>query len=284
MNLALQQSTDDGVVQRRRARPTASRCGRCGRCGGARASCFGHPALKKQAYRLFRRMPVQRGPDGLRVAHGPAVLRQPALHLRGGGRDRAGQAGASSRSGRTPSGRRRASRPAPGSVMRESWRYYYAMARAQFWVDNQGFPRHFTRRPGDDVHPDLARHAAQADGLRRAGAGAGQRRDAARAQGDDAALERAAGAERVLRRDVREVLRLRGKARPPGAAAQRPSRARRRRGVGAREEARAEPADRPAAGALRADLPRPGPPAGARVRRAVRPRRHGARARWRRRS
>lgn len=33
-------------------------------------------------------------------------------------------------------------------VRRESWRYYYELARAEFWVDNQGFPRQFTKRPG----------------------------------------------------------------------------------------------------------------------------------------
>ena len=37
------------------------------------------------------------------------------------------------------------------------------LARAQYWVNNQSFPRLFTRRREDDVHPDLARHAAQAD-------------------------------------------------------------------------------------------------------------------------
>jgi CDP-glycerol glycerophosphotransferase len=32
-------------------------------------------------------------------------------------------------------------------VMRNSWRYYYLLARAQYWVDNQGFPRVYTKRP-----------------------------------------------------------------------------------------------------------------------------------------
>jgi CDP-glycerol glycerophosphotransferase len=32
-------------------------------------------------------------------------------------------------------------------VRRNSWRYYHALARAQFWVDNQGFPRQFVKRP-----------------------------------------------------------------------------------------------------------------------------------------
>jgi CDP-glycerol glycerophosphotransferase len=34
-----------------------------------------------------------------------------------------------------------------GLVRRNSWRYYYALARAEVWVDNQGFPRQFTKRP-----------------------------------------------------------------------------------------------------------------------------------------
>jgi CDP-glycerol glycerophosphotransferase len=33
-------------------------------------------------------------------------------------------------------------------VRRESWRYYYELARAEYWVDNQGFPRQFTKRLG----------------------------------------------------------------------------------------------------------------------------------------
>ena len=33
-------------------------------------------------------------------------------------------------------------------VRRESWRYYYELARAEFWVDNQGFPRQFRKRAG----------------------------------------------------------------------------------------------------------------------------------------
>lgn len=33
-------------------------------------------------------------------------------------------------------------------VRREGWRYYYELARAEYWVDNQGFPRQFTKRPG----------------------------------------------------------------------------------------------------------------------------------------
>jgi CDP-glycerol glycerophosphotransferase len=32
-------------------------------------------------------------------------------------------------------------------VRRGSWKYYLELARAEFWVDNQGFPRQFTKRP-----------------------------------------------------------------------------------------------------------------------------------------
>lgn len=33
-------------------------------------------------------------------------------------------------------------------VRRESWRYYYLLARAEYWVDNQGFPRQFIKPAG----------------------------------------------------------------------------------------------------------------------------------------
>lgn len=33
-------------------------------------------------------------------------------------------------------------------VRRGSWRYHLALARAEFWVDNQGFPAHITKPPG----------------------------------------------------------------------------------------------------------------------------------------
>ncbi|HEX7187107.1 MAG TPA: CDP-glycerol glycerophosphotransferase family protein, partial [Actinomycetes bacterium] len=36
--------------------------------------------------------------------------------------------------------------PDARTVRRGSWRYYYLMARAQYWIDNQGFPRVFSRR------------------------------------------------------------------------------------------------------------------------------------------
>ena len=32
-------------------------------------------------------------------------------------------------------------------IRRGSWRYYYELARAEYWVDNQGFPRQFSKRP-----------------------------------------------------------------------------------------------------------------------------------------
>ena len=141
-----------------------------------------------------------------------------------------------------------------------------------------GLPARVQPPPGDDLHPDLARDAAQADGLRLAGAGTGQRVGPAPAQGDDAALERAARAERVLRRDVREVLRVRRRAGAARPAAQRPAGPRGGRRLGRGEEARAGPAHRPAAGALLPDLPGPGPPARDSVRAAAGPRADAPRA------
>jgi CDP-glycerol glycerophosphotransferase len=107
---------------------------------------FGHPALKKQAYRLFRRMPVQPGLTvfeshmGLQYSDSPRYIYEAAVET---GLDKLGIKPVWSHAKRTPDGFPSGAR----LVMRESWRYYYAMARAQFWVDNQGFPRHFTRRP-----------------------------------------------------------------------------------------------------------------------------------------
>lgn len=108
-------------------------------------NAFGHPALKQQAFRLFRRLPVKAGlvvfesHMGKQYSDSPRYIYQAALDA---GLDRLGLTPVWSHTRKTPEGFPTDVR----LVMRDSWRYYYALARAEFWVDNQGFPRHFTRR------------------------------------------------------------------------------------------------------------------------------------------
>lgn len=107
---------------------------------------FGHPSLKKKAYKLFRRLPVQRGRVvfeshmGKQYSDSPRYIYEAAVAA---GLDRLGLKPVWSHEKRVPEG-------FPSDVrlvLREGWRYYWYLARAEFWVDNQGFPRHFTRRP-----------------------------------------------------------------------------------------------------------------------------------------
>ena len=62
-----------------------------------------------------------------------------------------------------------------------------ALARAEYWVDNQGLPAELAKRPADHLHPDLARLGVQADGLRRAG---GQAQARGRAGGRSGLVDR----------------------------------------------------------------------------------------------
>ena len=233
-------------------------------------------ALKALAYKVFRRLPVKKGLVvfeshlGKQYSDSPRYIYEAAVAA---GLDRLGldpvwsyapahrrvphrrTAGASGELALPP-------RPGQGRVLGRQ----------------PGLPARVQPPPGDDLHPDLARDAAQADGLRLPGAGTGQRVGPAPAQGDDAALERAARAERVLRRDVREVLRVRRRAGAARPAAQRPAGPRGGRRLGRGEEARAGPAHRPAPRALLPDLPGPGPPARDSLRAAAGPRADAPRA------
>jgi CDP-glycerol glycerophosphotransferase len=103
-----------------------------------------NPALKKKAYRLFQRLPVKRGVAvfeshmGRHYSDSPKYIFEAA---REAGLDRLGL--------RPVWSYRQSPRGFPADatlVRRESWRYYYALARAEYWIDNQGFPRQFTRR------------------------------------------------------------------------------------------------------------------------------------------
>lgn len=106
---------------------------------------LGHPVLKQRAYPLFQRLPVERGLAvfeshmGRQYSDSPRYIYEAAV---AGGLDRLGLRPVWSHA-------RRDARGFPEDlpkVWRGSWRYYWYLARAEFWVDNQGFPRNFTRR------------------------------------------------------------------------------------------------------------------------------------------
>jgi CDP-glycerol glycerophosphotransferase len=113
-----------------------------------RAARFGYRLLKGEidaarAYPFFKRLPIRKGTVvfeshlGLQYSDSPKyiyeALRQERPDLQ------VTWAYADSPAG-FPSGARLARR---GSLA-----YYHALARAEFWVDNQGFPRTVTKRPG----------------------------------------------------------------------------------------------------------------------------------------
>ncbi len=145
MNLAFKQALDHGPDR------IAGRANRFSR-RGVRAvqsryhKAFFSRALKKRAYRLFQKLPVRPGlvvfesHMGKQYSDSPRYIHQAAVDA---GLDRLGLTPVWSHAGPTHGG----FPPGVRLARRESWRYYYALARAQFWVDNQGFPRHFTRRP-----------------------------------------------------------------------------------------------------------------------------------------
>jgi len=144
MNLAFQQASDDGPDR------VAGRANRFAlralwSAQWRSRNVFGSPALKKQAYRLFRKLPVRPGlvvfesHMGKQYSDSPRYIHQAAVDA---GLDGLGLTPVWSHARRTPEG----FPPGVRLVMREGWRYYYTLARAQFWVDNQGLPRHFTRR------------------------------------------------------------------------------------------------------------------------------------------
>ena len=196
---------------------------------------------------------------------------------------RAGPARVWTRSGPTP-GAPTASRPTCRLVRRESWRYHLDLARAEFWVDNQGFPRVFARRPGDDLRPDLARDAAQADGLRLARRWSGPAPSVRRQH--KAMMRRWSALLVPSEYFVETFVKSYGYDGAAGAA--RACRATTcwsaawtTTGSTAKKRELGLP-DRPAPGALLPDLPRPGPPARDAVRAAAGPRADAPRARRRR--
>jgi CDP-glycerol glycerophosphotransferase len=104
-----------------------------------------HPALLRRAYTAFRRLPVVPGLTvfeshmGLQYSDNPRYVYEAARRV---GFDRLGLTPVWS----TATDGQGFPEEAP-TVRRMSLRYAYLLARAQYWVDNQGFPRVFDKRP-----------------------------------------------------------------------------------------------------------------------------------------
>ncbi len=144
LNLAFEQAPDSGPGR------LAGRVDRA----AARASSavqwrwrktLGSPVLRGQAYRLIRRLPVRRGLAvfeshmGRQFSDSPRYIYEAAV---ASGLDRLGLTPVWSHARPTPKGFPAGVR----TVQRDTWRYLYLLARAEFWVDNQGLPRQYSRR------------------------------------------------------------------------------------------------------------------------------------------
>jgi CDP-glycerol glycerophosphotransferase len=144
MNLSLEQAEDHGAARLTRAlNRFLLRVGWSLQWRSRKALTA--PALQRLGYRLFKRLPVRRGLAvfeshmGTQYSDSPRAIYEAAMAA---GLDRLGLRPVWSHARRVPEGF-----PAGATVRRESWRYCYLLARAQFWVDNQGLPRMFTKRP-----------------------------------------------------------------------------------------------------------------------------------------
>jgi CDP-glycerol glycerophosphotransferase len=141
-NLAFEQVPDSTAVMR----AVGSVHGSAARRAGAlrhRSAKLGHTSpMKRRAYRLLSRLP--------RVPRLAVFQSQLGQHYTGSPkyvyeavRDRGAVDAVWVYAGSTQGFPKDAR-----LVRRGSWRYYWALARAQYWVDDQGFPRQFTKPPG----------------------------------------------------------------------------------------------------------------------------------------
>ena len=144
MNLSLQQAEDTAVTAvAAQAHRLSTRARWSVRWRSSKA-VGNNPALKALAYKVFRRLPVKRGlvvfesHMGKQYSDSPRYIYEAAV------------AAGLERLGLDPVwsfARSKAGFPTDVRlVRRDSWRYHLDLARAEFWVDNQGFPRTFTRR------------------------------------------------------------------------------------------------------------------------------------------
>jgi CDP-glycerol glycerophosphotransferase len=144
-NLAFEQAPDQGIGEvsgrlhalQQRAKNSLK---------GRSAIAIANPEAKRKAYKLFQRLAVKRGLTvfeshmGKQYSDSPKYIYEAARRV---GFDRLGIDPVWSYASRTTT-----SLPAETKrVLRNSWRYYYLLARAEYWVDNQGLPRVFTKRP-----------------------------------------------------------------------------------------------------------------------------------------
>ncbi len=145
LNLAFQQADDTGpTVLVHRASTWSARARHAVRWRSSKA-VGNNPALKALAYKVLRRMPVRPGLAvfeshmGRQYSDSPRYIYEAAVAA---GLDELGLRPVWSYV-RKPEGFPSDCR----LVRRDSWRYVHDMARAEFWVDNQGFPRMYSRRP-----------------------------------------------------------------------------------------------------------------------------------------
>jgi CDP-glycerol glycerophosphotransferase len=143
-NLALQQARDDGVARfSGRAHALAQRAKWSARRRAL--NVVSHRGAKRRAYQLFRRLPVKHGLVvfeshlGKQYSDNPKYVYEAAREIGFGDLGLRPVWSYADRPTGLPTD--------AAHVLRNSWRYYYLLARAQYWVDNQGFPRVFTKRP-----------------------------------------------------------------------------------------------------------------------------------------
>ena len=173
LNLAFQQSPDAGLAEMlRQTNRFSVRARESVRWRSSRA--VGNARLKLLAYKAMRRLPVRPGlvvfesHMGTQYSDSPRYIYEAA---KAAGLDELGLRPVWSYARRTdgfPTDVR--------LVRRESWRYHHDLARAEFWVDNQGFPRGYARRPETTYlqtwhGTPLKRMGFDSPALERAGAG-----------------------------------------------------------------------------------------------------------------
>ena len=144
MNLAFQQVEDVGVTARAEESVRLARRARHAVRWRTSKAVGNNPAVRAFAYKLLRRLPVQKGlvvfesHMGRQYSDSPRYIYEAAV-----------AAGLEDLGLRPVWSYTFSKRGFPTDcrlVKRDCWRYLAARARAEFWVDNQGFPRMYTRR------------------------------------------------------------------------------------------------------------------------------------------
>jgi CDP-glycerol glycerophosphotransferase len=144
LNLAFEQVSRPGLASvAERANRLSIRARKSVRWRSSKA-VGNNQVLKALAFKVFRRLPVRPGLAvfeshmGQQYSDSPRYIYEAAV---ADGLDRLGLRPVWSYAKRPDCFPKDAR-----LVRRESWRYVYDLARAEFWIDNQGFPRMFGRR------------------------------------------------------------------------------------------------------------------------------------------